>query len=257
MIQDLTYELSILVKAVQHKNLSAAAVHVGLSQPQLSRLVAKIEAELNVILLDRSARRKSGWTQVAQDLSLTFNKGIGRLQDEILSITKRSEATELHIGTLEGLSDLANQFAQQCFESFDIRTVYLDVLDFRELDSEFLSGNLDLIFTVRPPSQQKYHHQLEVGYQQMEKISTNPEVLIFSPFEYVGADKKTIAQDKRVLITNSLAMRRHWLHEIGGTGILPIDAKKGRGKGYYSVFLIASDLLSPKLWAKITEMNAV
>ena len=59
MLQNLAYELSVLVKAVQHKNLSAAAVHVGLSQPQLSRLVAKIEHELNIILLDRTARRKS------------------------------------------------------------------------------------------------------------------------------------------------------------------------------------------------------
>lgn len=255
MIQNLTYELSVLAKAVEHKNLSAAAVHVGLSQPQLSRLVAKLESELNVILLDRSARRKSGWTPLAQELALTFTKGIGRLQTEILSVAKESETTELRIGTLEGLSGIATQFVQHCFESMDIQTVSIDVLDFRELDSQFLSGNLDLIFTVRAPSNQKFSHQLEVGYQQMEEISTNPEIYVFSPFEYSSIDKKKLGHDKNILISNSLSFRNNWLHQIGGTGVLPIDAKKGRGKGYYSIYLLGSDLISPKLWAKISEFN--
>jgi len=256
MIQNLTYELSVLVKAVQHKNLSAAAVHVGLSQPQLSRLVAKIESELNIILLDRSARRKSGWTPLANDLALTFSKGIGRLQTEILSVAKESEIHELRIGTLEGLSGIATQFVQHCFDKMTIKTVFLDVLDFRELDSQFLSGNLDLIFTVRSPSKQKYNHQLEVGYQQMEKLSTNQDIYVFSPFEFSGVEGKSIEKGKNVLVSNSLSFRSQWLHQIGGVGVLPIDAKKGRGKGYYSVFLFGSDLLSPKLWTQISEFNA-
>lgn len=257
MIQNLTYELSVLAKAVQHKNLSAAAVHVGLSQPQLSRLIAKIESELNIVLLDRSARRKSGWTQIAHDLSLTFTKGIGRLQTEIMAIAQESEATELRIGTLEGLSAIASQFTQQCFEKYGIRTVYLDVLDFKDLDSQFLSGNLDLIFTVRSPSKQKFTHQLEVGYQQMEKISTNKDIHVYSSFEFSGADKKSLESVQNILISNSLALRDNWLHNVGGTGVLPIDAKKGRGKGHYSVYLLGSDLISPKLWSKICDFSAV
>lgn len=254
MLQNLTYELSILVKAVQHKNLSAASVHVGLSQPQLSRLVAKIEADLSVILLDRSAPRKSGWTPVAQELALTFNRGLGRLQNEILAIAHDSEPTELRIGTLEGLANMASQFTQECFQQLSMKTVFLDVLDFKDLDSEFLSGNLDLIFTVRSPSKQKFHHQIEVGYQQLEKISTNKDLYVYSPFEYVGIDKKSLEPVKNILICNSLALRSHWLHNLGGTGSLPVDAKTGRGKGFYSVFLIGSDLLSPKLWNSISQL---
>ena len=256
MILNLTYELSVLAKAIQHKNLSAAAVHVGLSQPQLSRLVAKIEAELHIILLDRGARRKSGWTPIAHEIAVTFSKGMGRLQSELSSLAQKSEATELRIGTLEGLSTIAAQFAQQCFEQFGIHTLHLDVLEFRELDSQFLSGNLDLIFTVRAPSKQKFAHQLEVGYQQMEKISTNREVHVYSPYEFSGIDPKALEGAKNLLISNSLALRSHWLHTMGGTGALPIDAKKGRGKGHYSVYLIGGDLLSPKLWAKICASQA-
>lgn len=254
MLQSVSYELSVLAKAVQHKNLSAAAVHVGLSQPQLSRLIAKIEAELNVMLLDRSARRKSGWTPLAHDLALTFTKGMSKLQSEILSMAEQREVTELHIGTLEGLSHIATQFVKQCFGKLKMKSVYLDVMDFKDLDSEFLSGNLDLIFTVKSPSKQKFNHMIEVGYQQEEKVSSDKDVMVYSPFEYVGLDKKSLESAKHTFISNSLSMRQDWLKNYGGTGILPTDAKTGRGKGTYSIYLIGNDLLSPKIWDNITEL---
>lgn len=254
MIPNLAYELGVLAKAVQHKNLSAASVHVGLSQPQLSRLVARIEGELNVVLLDRSARRKSGWTPLAQELAVSYVRGMNRLQTELLALAEEREVTELHIGTLEGLSPIAMSFAKDCFSQLHMKQVSLDIHDFKDLDSEFLSGALDLIFTVRQPSKQKYAHMIEVGYQQQENISTNKEFLVFSPYEMTAADKKSIESAKHVFTSNSLSLRKEWLSEYGGTGSLPTAASTGRGKGTYSIYLIGSDLLSPRLWTKIVEL---
>ena len=100
MIENLAYELSVLAKAVQHKNLSAASAHVGLSQPQLSRLVSRIEGEFKVLLLDRSARRKSGLTTIASDLAMAFTKGMGRVEAELLAMSQDRETTHLRVGTL-------------------------------------------------------------------------------------------------------------------------------------------------------------
>jgi len=254
MLHNLTYELSVLAKAVQHKNLSAASVHIGLSQPQLSRLIAKIESELKVILLDRSARRKSGWTQVAYDLATTFSKGMGRLESEIISLAQEVEISELQIGSLEGLSTIASQFSQKCFDKMKMKTIHLNVLDFKDLDAEFLNGNLDLIFTVRQPGKQKFSHILEVGFQQMEKITTDKKTLIVSDSEYSGQDKKNLEEVEHTLVSNSLSVRKNWLKEFGGTGILPVDAKTGRGKGQYVIYLIGSNLLTPKIWENICLM---
>lgn len=252
MIQNLTYELSVLAKAVQHKNLSAAAIHVGLSQPQLSRLVAKVESELNVILLDRTARRKSGWTNMAQQLAITFEKGLSRLETDIRSLAQDFESQELHIGTLEGLSEIAMTFAKNCFDKLSIRHIYLDVYEFKDLDAHFLSGNLDLVFTVKPPSKQKFNHILEVGYQQLERVTTDKDLFVVSPFDFVGSQKKEF-ENKKTLISNSLRIREFWLKEIGGTGNLPVGAKTGRGKGQFTVYLIGHDLLSPSLWKGISD----
>ncbi len=254
MLQNLTYEMGVLAKAVQHKNLSAASAHVGLSQPQLSRVISKVEHALQIVLLDRSARRKSGWTQVAHDLSAAFMKGMGRLESEIVAIAQEMEITELHIGTLEGISMIASQFSKNCFDQLKIKKIYLDVLDFKDLDSQFLNGGLDLIFTVRPPTKQKFNHMLEVGYQQMEKISTNKTVMVASAYELAGYEKKMTEEVNHFMISNSLALRKHWLQEVGGIGTLPVDAKTGRGKGQYTIYLIGNDLIPPKIWEKITQL---
>ncbi len=252
MIQNLAYELSVLSKAVQHKNLSAAAAHVGLSQPQLSRLVAKIESELNIILLDRTARRKSGWTNIAQELVVIFDKGLGRLETDIRALASDLETHELHIGTLEGLSEIAMNFAKQCFENLDIKLIYLDIYEFNDLDANFLSGNLDIIFTVKPPGKQKFNHILEVGYQQLDKVTTDKDTLVVSPFDYISLPKKEM-ENKKTFVSNSLRARELWLKNFGGTGTLPVGAKTGRGKGQFIVYLVGHDLLSPKLWKGITE----
>lgn len=256
MISDLSYELSVLSKAVQHRNLSAAATHIGLSQPQLSRLVAKVEGALNVVLLDRSARRKSSWTPIALELTTTYTKGIGRLESELLALAQEREITELHIGTLEGLSAIARDFAERAFDKLKMKRIFLDVLEFENLDSQFLGGSLDLIFTVRAPSKQKFQRVLEVGYQQHERITTDSSTLVMSPTELQGLEKKELDPYRHILVSNSLALRRQWLSDIGGTGSLPTSATKGKGKGFYSILLFGSDLLSPPVWKKIDAIYA-
>ena len=88
-------------------------------------------------------------------------------------------------------------------------------------------------------------------FQQMENVNSDPKTLICSPFEYTALDKRDMNDAYHVLVSNSLSLRDKWLHEIGGTGIIPVDAKRGRGKGHYSIYLIGSDLLSPRLWDQI------
>src|SRR5690606_13535732 len=61
----LNWDLTVLSRAIQYNNLSGAAQHVGISQPQLSRIVSRLESELGVPLLNRETRRHSTWTAQA------------------------------------------------------------------------------------------------------------------------------------------------------------------------------------------------
>ena len=245
------YELSILAKAIHHKNLSAAALHVGLSQPQLSRIIAKIEDELQIVLLDRSAKRKSGWTPLATQVSEIYEKTQRRLEAELQVVANNEMVAELHIGTLEGLATFAMKMADMCFEKVGIKKVTLDIYDLSELESHFLSGDLDLIFSSKTPGRQKYKHLLEIGYQRLDKVEGKRDISVLSTFEYNRVNERDRLKNENVLVSNSLMIRKEWLEKFGGTGFLPSEAKKGKAKDQEPVLLIGSELLSPQLWSEI------
>ena len=245
------YELSVLAKAIHHKNLSAAALHVGLSQPQLSRIIAKIEDELQIVLLDRSAKRKSGWTPLANQVSEIYEKTQRRLESELQTVSNNEMVAELHIGTLEGLASFAMKMAEMCFDKVGIKKINLDIYDLSELESHFLSGDLDLIFSSKTPGRQKYKHLLEIGYQRLDKVEGKRNIGVLSTFEYNRVHDRDRPEHKHILVSNSLMIRKEWLEKFGGTGFLPSEAKKGRAKDQEPVLLIGSELLGPQLWTEI------
>lgn len=251
-MQQIYYELSVLAKAIHFKNLSAAALHVGLSQPQLSRIIARIEDDLKIVLLDRSAKRKSGWTPVAFQLSEIFEKSIKRLETELQGISNNQMVGELHIGTLEGLSDFALNTTRLCFEEVGVKKITLDIFDLNELEANFMSGNLDLIFTSKSPGRQKFKYLVELGFQRLEEIHSSKDFAVLSTFEYGRANKKELESFPHIFVSNSLSIRRGWLEKNGGTGHLPTEAKRGRAKDAEAVLLIGSELLNPVLWTNIT-----
>lgn len=252
-MQQIYYELSVLAKAIHFKNLSGAALHVGLSQPQLSRIIAKIEDELKIVLLDRSAKRKSGWTAIAFQLSELFEKSIKRLEGELMGISQNQMAAEIHIGTLEGLSNFAMDVCKHCFDQIGVSKIFIEIYDLNELEAHFLSGHLDIIFTSKSPGRQKFKYLMELGFQVLEKIQTSKTYAVLSNFEYGRSSKKEYDEFKHVLVTNSLAMRREWFKHNGGTGYVPTEAKKGRSKEHEPILMIGTDILNPKLWTQITS----
>lgn len=253
------HELSVLSKAIHFKNLSAAALHVGLSQPQLSRIIAKIEDELKITLLDRSAKRKSGWTPIAFDLAQIYEKSIKRLETDLVGVTNTQLVNELHIGTLEGLYELSMKAAKNCFDQIGIKKITIDIYDLNELEAHFLSGDLDLIFTSKIPGKQKFKHLLEVGFQNLQRVSTSRRYLALSSFEFGRSKGKETHEFDHILVSNSLALRKDWLKSQGGTGLLPSDIvsdlKKLRGKEQESVFMIGSEMLNPKVWTTLITNN--
>lgn len=250
-MQQLYYELSVLAKAIHFKNLSAAAIHVGLSQPQLSRIIARIEEEFKVILLDRSAKRKSSWTPIAFEMSEIFDRSTRRMGSELQNLSQNNAVGEIHIGTLEGMSSFAINTCKICFEQVGIKKISLDIYDLNELDSNFLGGNLDMIFTSKIPGRQKFRYLLEIGSQVLEKVSSNKKFGVYSTFEFGRVQKKELENFEHIFVSNSLAVRKSWFDNVGGVGYIPSETRKGRIKEHEPVFLIGSELLSPILWEKI------
>lgn len=253
-MQDVHYRLAILAKAVNHKNLSSAADHVGLSQPQLSRVIGKLEEEMKVVLLDRTVRRKSGWTPAAIQLAEVFLQNEMQLQNSIQRIMGKQVFATLKVGVLEGLANLAMYYVHALFDQLDLKEVHLDIFEVSEIESRFESGELDLMFSFKSPGRQKYRHVLEVGYQSMKTINSDSPFMVYSPYEYVQQRTKGKKTSKKVFISNSLFVRKRWLETFKGSGHLPSKIHLKPSEGKFPLYVVGSDLLSPQVWEKVLEV---
>jgi hypothetical protein len=243
------YELSVLARAVAHKNLSGASGHVGLSQPQLSRIVRRLEESFSLVLLDRTAKRNATWTSEAFQLADFYSRKMRSFDRDLEELVQRSQTRQLVVGTLEGLIPVALPFVHLLLEKAGIRLVEIDVYDLDRLESMFSRGELDLIFTSREPGKKKHAYLRDLGYQSLDPVSSNPHFQVMSTFEY-GSRKEKIKHAEKVLISNSLAIRREWFQKFGGRGTLPSEPKKKKGSNADTerIILMGADTLSRAVW---------
>jgi hypothetical protein len=253
----LSWELDVLSRAVTYSNLSGAAAHIGISQPQLSRIVAKLESELGLVLLDREERRKSGWTPSAHRLAEVYGRTFRRFKADLQQLSDHAVPETLHIGTLEGLGELALETCRKLFELSPVTTIELQVVDLNELEERFGRMDLDLVFTSRTPSRKKFRNEVQIGWQTIETKPGAAGLRVLSAFEY-GTElpgRKRRHPSQQTFVSNSLHLRAKWLRDFGGTGSLPSPVEtKPRGKpGELPVLIIAHDDLAPTLWGTIVK----
>lgn len=255
-MEQLHWPLHILSRAIHFKNLSGASTHVGLSQPQLSRLVSQIEKELDVILLDRTARRKSGWTPAAFKLAEVYLQSSRKLQAAIHEVVETQIPAEIHIGTLEGLSSLAIELTKLLFNDPRLHLIEVNVFDQNELEEKFLNGDLDLCLSSRTPGRQKLKHEIELGFQMIDGYESTEGASVYfvqSPFERGREKRRKDIENQKYFISNSLALRKLWLTKFGGHGMLPGKVRKQKAKELLPVLLIANDLFNEQLWPLVCD----
>lgn len=260
----LHWPLSVLSKAIHHKNLSAAADHIGLSQPQLSRLIAQLEDELGIVLLDRAARRKSGWTPVAYKVADVYFRNSRRLVASLQELQGDDQIHHVTFGTLEGLVPLAMEITQTMFRETKIPVIELNVYDLSDLEERFEKDEIDLILTCREPGRSKRKHVREFGWQDFKTIGpANSDLKVLSPFEHahlIQSGKRNASKRERdetanskIILSNSLAVRRLYLDEHGGRGQVPgpVQKKRPGTSTEQPVYLIGTEILPPVLWEKL------
>jgi len=249
-IESLFWDLSVLSRAVLYSNLSSASRHIGLSQPQISRIVKKIEEELDVQILDREAKRKSAWTRTALDISDQFTKGSKELTKKVESAAKTFNQNEIRIATLEGLSPLAISLSHELLATNHFERVDLDVHDIGDLEDHFLRGHYDVIFTFREPGNRKFRYIQELGYQRLQTVEKSKDVFVGNHLEARTLDNKKNKIKRKYLISNSLLIRREWLEKWGGHGNLPaeIHPNKVESQRDQLVLIVGADDLPRSLW---------
>lgn len=250
-MHDLHWPLTVLSKAIHYKNITAASTSIGLSQPQISRLIQKLETQLEVRLIDKSSPRNSSWTPQARQLATLFDRSSKTLESAIEQLKEDSRPSIVKIASLEGLALQACKLAKELMESSSVKECYIDVFDQDEMEAKFISGEIDLMFSSRLPGKKKTLPHKIIGYQKLIKSQSEGPYRLFSPFEYSSLTaKKKSGLKGSVIISNSLFIRDHWLNTIGGTGQLPGPLQKKETSSSLPVLLIAQDFIHPEIWEK-------
>lgn len=252
-MEHLHWPLTVLNRSIYYKNLTAASQQIGISQPQLSRLIKQLEESLDVTLLDRSSPRHTTWTPEARKLAEIFNKSEKALNQAIEEFRDGSQQKELSIGCLEGLSSLAKKFGHRLLEKSGVETLHLNVFDQNDLEAKFLVADLDVIFTSRPPNNKKFSYQINLGHQFIEPAGDKAsEIRIYSTFEFNSLTTQQRKRKCKRVISNSLFLRKSFQELYGGAIRLPTEILKGKApQGALPVIALGQDYLSKELWGLI------
>lgn len=253
------WELSILKKAIQFPNLSTASEKIGVSQPQLSRMIAKLEQELKLVLLERQSKRHSAWTKEAFAIADIYFDVSSRFEERLASMHAEVKVNKIKIGTLEGLIPYAMELVHFLIDKKDLKMVEFNVYDKDKLEEKFLKSELDLIFTTWDTRKRKHKYEIMLGYQTLQQIKKNEKYLVKSTFEYsLTTSKKRGKDDAPIIVSNSLEIRKLWLNKFGGTGTLPSSLSKKpitRDENLLEISLIGHETFSKELWEEVNKFT--
>lgn len=244
----LYWEFSLVARAVNFQNLSDAARNLRISQPQLSRILQRVEEELKVPLLDRSSKKGSRWTSQAKNFSEfilqhreSLTHGLGLLQTNSLPKTFR-------VAVLEGLIASGIEILKEVQKVNSLERFVFDVLDLEDLESAFGSGLYDVVLSSRKVVAPKKSVHLVLGFQDIEIQNPNSLDWTLSPFE--EHTTKLPKNLKKLFVSNSLQVRDLWSQKQKTLFRKPSVLKKQKGKD--SVAALA--ILSPHLHEDISKV---
>jgi DNA-binding transcriptional LysR family regulator len=136
------------VAVAEAGGISAAARHLGLTQPALSRQIKALEDDLGVVLLDRGARSFT-LTPAAETLLTDARKLLDFCDAMSVRVRSAADGLPLRIGYSPSLASDFLPFAIECFGQLHpgVRVSLHDASSL-EMQQSLLAGKLDLMVSV-------------------------------------------------------------------------------------------------------------
>lgn len=258
-----SWELSVLSRSVDYPNLSGAALHVGLSQPQLSRIVRKLEDELHVPLLDRRVRKLAAWTPQARELAKLWSRNLSLFEAQLQGLggdkAKITWPKLFRVGAEPGLVPAASEFAHFLFERFGADKIEFEVQERSALEEACRLGDLHFICISRESLRRVSEFTRRIGWQILAPAGETARVRVKARSEAdevldESRNRRSRGRDShfRQLVSDSFEVRRHWIEERGAGGVLAGSAREKIGpvpaKQRRPVLLLGSKAVNSGLW---------
>lgn len=256
----LSWEIEVLSKAIFYPNLSVAASQIGLSQPQLSRILSRVEAELDIRLLDRDSKRKVSWRPEAEQLAQKYLKASRLWESELQSLnSSQDQIRQIKVGCLEGLSEVLMNYIEAILKYEKVlENIEIEAVDLGDLEKGFLLGDFDLILSSRSPGKKKFSYMENVGYQSFVHYAGTLNWVVQTPFENAQDSKK---KNKKTIITKSLWLKNLCREKLDASASIPqkprkknINTKSLDSEKLSPVFMIAQEYFPKGLWSELLKV---
>lgn len=256
MSESLFKDLALLEKASHYRTLSMAAQALQISQPHLSRIIQKIEKELNTTLLDRESKKTTVWREEAKVFFVAFQRQQNSFLELLHSLQKKDFYRDLKFVCLEGLAEHTLMAINKFRKSYPAQSFVLDVLDLGELELAFNTGSYDVALTSREPKFARNYYLKNLGYQNFELFHASSNQDVVTHFE--SNEKK---HQKAFWITNSMAIKKLCIEELNCRGKMPTSIRKNKNmklmtqeKNASPVLLLGHSSLDSSIWQKLNSV---
>lgn len=194
-------QLEHLVAICSAGSFSSAAKRLGVSQPTLSKSIARLERHFGLKLFDRTggSARPTVYGQAAAEHAATLLAGAGRMREQLAELA-RGETGSLRIGVgpatrIKLLPEVVRQVARR-FPDLQLEARYDDV---QTLMRSLRMGSLDLVFCYfEAPDEQSDFIRVKIcddlriavarpHHPALQQVPLTPEALLKYPIASVGA----------------------------------------------------------------------
>lgn len=175
-------QLRYFLKVAEHSNFTRAAEDIGISQPALSRSVAKLEEELGQPVFERQTR-KLQLTEAGQLLQSRAQQVVTLIEDTKAEITDDGETGRVRVGAIP---TIAPYFLPELLRAFSESHPRANVIVHEDTTDQLLKavtdGVVDLAVMALP---------IEARYLEIEELFDEELLLVLSP-EHPLAEKKQV-----------------------------------------------------------------
>ena len=175
-------QLRYFLKVAEHSNFTRAAEDIGISQPALSRSVAKLEEELGQPVFERQTR-KLQLTEPGLLLQSRAQQIVSLVEDTKAEITDDGETGRVRVGAIP---TIAPYFLPEILRAFGEAHSQANVIVHEDTTDQLLKsvtdGVVDLAIMALP---------LEARYLDIEELFEEELLLVLSP-DHPLAEKKQI-----------------------------------------------------------------
>jgi LysR family hydrogen peroxide-inducible transcriptional activator len=176
-------QLRYFLKIAEHANITKAGEELGITQPALSRAIAKLEAEIGQPLFERKSRNVM-LTDAGRQFQVRAEQILTLVDDTIAELTDREDHGRIRVGAIPTIAPF---FLPTVLRDFRDHYPDVQIVAFEETTDKLLQhcnqGEIDVAIVAAPVLAQ---------YLETEPLFEE-ELLLVLPKDHELADRKSIS----------------------------------------------------------------